>query len=154
MSVPKDYEEFFALLNREKARYLVVGAYALAFHGRPRFTGDIDVFVAISETNAERLLKALEGFGYADMGIRIEDFLHKDRSTQLGFPPLRIDILTSIDGLQFQDAWSLRARGGFGKQRVWYISKGDLIRNKRAAGRPQDALDLELLGELKKKRKS
>ena len=152
MNVPKDYEEFFELLNRQKIKYLIVGAYAVAFHAHPRFTGDIDIFIVANRTNAGRLLKVLRQFGFKDLGITIEDFLKTDRIIQLGYPPLRIDILTSIDGVSFNTAWANRVRGNFGKQKIWYISKKDLIRNKRATGRARDLLDLELLGALKKKR--
>ena len=145
MNIPKDYEEFFALLNKEKVRYLIVGAYAMAYHAQPRFTGDIDIFIEVDKTNAKRLLNAVEKFGFKNSGLTSVDFLKPDQIVQLGYPPLRIDILTSIDGVSFGIAWERRVRAKFGKQKVWYISKRDLIRNKKAAGRTRDLLDLELI---------
>jgi len=152
MNVPKDYEEFFELLNLHKARYLIVGAHAVAFHGQPRFTGDIDIFVACDRKNADRLLEVVERFGFKNVGINKDDFLKPDLILQLGYPPFRIDILTNINGVIFKSAWKNRVKGTFGKHKVWYISKSDLIRNKRAVGRTQDSFDLELLGVKKRKR--
>ena len=145
MNVPKDYEEFFVLLKKEKVKFLIVGAYALAYHGYPRFTGDIDIFISNEPPNARRALSAIEKFGFQGIGITVEDLLKPDSILQLGNPPLRIDIITDIDGVSFTSAWKNRVRGIFGKQNVWYISKKDLVKNKKATGRTQDKFDLEML---------
>ena len=145
MNTQKDYEEFFALLNNEKVKYLIVGAYAIAYHAQPRFTGDIDIFVEVNTKNAVRLTAAVKKFGFANVGLASTDFLKPNHIIQLGYPPLRIDLLTNIDGVTFHTAWGNRVRGKFGKQPVWYISKKDLIRNKKASGRIRDLLDLELI---------
>ena len=150
MDAPKDYEEFFVLLNKEKIKYLIVGAYAVAYHAQPRFTGDIDIFVEAGRTNAERLLKVVQKFGFGETGLTAADFLKPHQIIQLGYPPLRIDLLTSIDGVSFGTAWKRRVKGKFGRPGVWYISKRDLIRNKRATGRTRDLLDLQLM-RMKKK---
>ncbi len=145
MNVPKDYKELFELLNSEKVKYLIVGAYALAFHGQPRYTGDIDIFIDAKKRNALKLINVIKRFGFDQIGITEQDFLKPDRIVQLGYPPLRIDIMTSIDGVSFERAWRHRIRGEFGKQNVWYISKKDLILNKRSTGRAQDKLDLSMI---------
>ncbi|HEV8537304.1 MAG TPA: nucleotidyl transferase AbiEii/AbiGii toxin family protein [Bacteroidota bacterium] len=148
-----DFEEFFELLNRHKARFLIIGGYALAFHGRPRYTDDIDILIDSTPTNAGRALKAVEAFGFKNIGITKEDFLKPNFIIQLGYPPLRIDILTGIVGVTFDRAWKGRLAGKFGKQQVWYISRDDLISNKLASGRSQDITDVKSLRRSQRKRK-
>jgi hypothetical protein len=121
----------------------VVGGYAVAFHGRPRFTKDIDVFIEPSPENAERLLIALADFGFGSLGLTIADFAAPGKIVQLGIAPNRIDLLTEIDGVTFADAWARRVPGPFGSATVDYISLADLIRNKQTSARPQDLLDVE-----------
>ena len=121
----------------------MVGGYAEAFHGRPRFTKDIDVFIEPSRDNAERLLSALTDFGFGRVGLTIGDFTSPGKIVQLGVAPNRIDLLTAIDGLTFDEAWTHRVRGPFGTATVDYISLADLIQNKKASARPQDLLDVE-----------
>lgn len=137
----KDFEELFACLTARNVRALVVGGYAVAFHGRPRFTKDVDVFVEASVENAERLVQALSDFGFGGLGLTIEDFSTPGKIVQLGVAPNRVDLLTAIDGVAFADAWPRRTPGRFGTATVDYISVDDLIRNKRASGRAQDLLD-------------
>jgi hypothetical protein len=120
----------------------VVGGYAVAFHGQPRFTKDIDVFVEPTHDNAERLLAALDDFGFGGLGLTAADFSPPGHIVQLGVAPNRIDLLTTIDGVTFEDAWRHRKPGPFGGETVDYIGLADLIRNKRASGRPQDLLDV------------
>jgi hypothetical protein len=145
MNDQKDFEEFFALLTRERVKFLLVGGYALAYHGHPRYTGVVDIFVEASITNARRLMNTVEKFGFKNTGIAQEDFLQKDKIIQLGYPPNRIDIIASIDGIEFKDGWKNRIKDKFGSQSVFVISRKDLIKNKRTSGRPRDLLDLELL---------
>jgi len=145
MTVAKDFEEFFASFNRSGVRYLVVGGYAFALHAHPRYTGDMDVFIDASEQNARKVMDALVNFGFMASSLSWEDFTRPESVIQLGQPPLRIDIMTNIDGVAFVDAWTRRVESRYGDQPVPFISKVDLIANKRASGRKQDLLDLESL---------
>lgn len=143
MTVARDFEEFFASCNKHGVEYLIVGGYAFAVHAHPRYTGDMDIFVRASEANARHIITALEDFGLATPSLAWQDFATVGRVVQIGFPPLRIDLITAIDGVLFEDAWARRVESTYGQQRVYVISKGDLITNKRASGRKQDLLDLE-----------
>lgn len=145
MNVSKDFEELFAYFNAREARFLVVGGYAVAFHDKPRFTKDLDVLVEPSAQNARRVLAALADFGFGGLGLAEEDFSSVDKIIQLGVPPNRVDLLTSISGVSFADAWAGRVPGRYGEQPVHYIGKAELVRNKRASGRPQDLVDLQRL---------
>ncbi len=139
----KDFEELFACLRHQNVKAVVVGGYAVAFHGQPRFTKDIDVFVEPSPENAGRLLAALADFGFGGLGLTAADFSTPGKIVQLGVAPNRVDLLTTIDGVTFDEAWRGRVSGHYGSEAVDYIGLGDLIRNKRASGRPQDLLDLD-----------
>lgn len=145
VSVSKDFEELFACLNARGVRALVVGGYAVAFHAKPRYTKDIDVLVEPSTDNAARLIEALDDFGFGGVGLTAEDFTKEGNVIQLGYPPNRIDVLTTITGVSFEEAWSSRVAGTYGSQAVFYIGRDALARNKAAAGRPQDLADLALL---------
>jgi hypothetical protein len=145
MKVAEDFEEFFASCNINKVQYLIVGGYAFALHAHPRFTGDIDVFVAPNEANARKIIQALTDFGFPLSPLTWEDLASPGKVVQLGYPPLRIDVITAIDGVSFEDAWPRRVESRYGAQPVYFISKEDLIANKRASGRQQDLLDLESL---------
>jgi len=100
MTLAKDFEDFVSLLNRHKVEYMVVGGYALAFHGKPRHTGDLDIWINISEKNAINMLKAISDFGLGSLGFEKEDFLTEGLISQIGYPPLRIDLLNTIDGVE------------------------------------------------------
>lgn len=141
----KDQREFLLLLRQHDVRALVVGAHALAFHAKPWYTKDIDIFVDASEENARRIVAAIDELGLGALGITAADLATEHRVVQLGVPPNRIDLMTSIDGLTFDDAWRSRVEGSFGGVPVSFIGKDDLIRNKAASGRAQDLADLELL---------
>lgn len=145
MEVFEDFEEFFRLLNDRNVRYLVVGGYAFAIHARPRFTNDLDIWILGERDNAERLLRVLRDFGFGDLNITINDLTAPERVIQIGYPPLRIDIITTIDGVKFPEAWKRKDTGSYGKQKVNFISKEDLIRNKKATGRSIDLQDLKEL---------
>jgi hypothetical protein len=145
MDLPKDLREFIESLNSNKVEYVVVGGYAQAFHGRPRFTGDIDILVRPSSDNAARLLTALNQFGFGSLGLRAEDFLNQGQIVQLGVAPNRIDILTSVTGCKFEEVWHGRISTQITGTSVNMIGKDQYIRNKRAVGRPQDLADLEAL---------
>lgn len=127
----------------------MVGAHAVAFHAKPRHTKDIDVLVEPTHENAERLLRALEEFGFGGLGLTAADFAQEGRVIQLGYPPSRVDLITSIAGVGFDEAWAGRVSGRYGSAEVDYIGREALIRAKRAADRPQDRMDLEWLQEMK-----
>lgn len=145
VSATKDFEELLGCLIRHGVRFVVVGAHALAYHAKPRYTKDFDLFIEADPVNGQRVVAALEEFGFSGLGIVPGDFTSTGRILQLGVPPNRIDLMTSIDGVDFEEVWSSRVEGMFGDQIVPFIGKAALIKNKSASGRPQDLADLELL---------
>ncbi len=145
MDLYPDFSEFIGSLNGADVRYLVVGGYAVAAHGHPRYTGDLDIWVWIDPGNARGVLAALEQFGFGDIGISTSDLMTPDRVVQIGYPPVRIDLLTSIDGVDFQVCYERRLDVEMGAVMVPVISLEDLRLNKRASGRAQDLADLEAL---------
>ena len=147
MRLHKDLREFIGLLNSHGVEYLVVGGYALAFHGVPRYTGDIDLFVRASPENAARVERALAAFGFSSLGLGAADFVQPGPVIQLGLPPNRIDLLTSLTGVDFDEAWAGRAPGELDGLPVCYIGRAAFVKNKRVTGRAQDRADLERLGE-------
>ncbi len=146
MPLPEDWRAFIESLNSNEVEYVVVGAVALAFHGFPRYTGDLDVLVRSSPANGRRLESALAMFGLGALGLKAADFVDSYRVIQLGVPPNRIDLLTSLTGVTFDEAWAGRAETVVGGTRVNFIGREALIVNKRLIGRPQDKADLEALG--------
>ena len=140
-----DLREFVELLNALKVRYIVVGAFALAYHGYPRYTGDIDLFIERSPENAQAILNAIQQFGFGDLGLSSDDFLQEDQIIQLGVAPNRIDLLTFLSGVEFQEAWATHVHGEIAGLSVPLISKELLKKNKAATGRSQDIADLEHL---------
>ena len=145
MDLEEDLREFVELLNALNVRYMVVGAFAVAYHGHPRYTGDIDLFIERSAENAERLVQVIEKFGFADLNLSVDDFLQEDQVIQLGISPNRIDLLTFLSGVSFQEAWATREHGEISGLKVPFISKEMLKQNKAASGRMQDLADLEQL---------
>lgn len=145
MDLPKDLREFLESLNSKKVEYVIVGGYAQAFHGRPRFTGDIDVLVRPSRENGVRLKTALAQFGFGQLGLREEDFVTEGQVVQLGVAPNRIDILTSITGCEFEEVWRTRIEAELAGVPVNMIAREEYIKNKRASGRAQDLADLDAL---------
>ena len=144
-----DLCEFIYLLNTKRVEYLIVGAWALAFHGRPRYTGDLDIFVACDPENATKLMAVIEAFGFGGIGVSHEDFLQEAYVIQLGVAPNRIDLLTGISGVAFDDAWGGRKAGTISGIEATIISREHLIQNKRAANRAKDRGDIELLEKTK-----
>jgi len=136
-----------ALFNAREVDYVVVGAHALAYHGAPRFTGDLDVLVRPDNANALRVLAALDEFGFGSLGLTAEDFTEPGRVVQLGVAPVRIDIITSLTGVSWDEVQAGRTTGAFADQTVHYLGKQQLVRNKRALGRKKDIADLEAIGE-------
>jgi len=141
----QDFKEFLALLVRHDVRYLIVGGYSVAFHGHPRYTKDLDVWVLTSEENATKLVAALQAFGFGSLGLTQADFLEPGYVVQLGQPPARIDLLTSLTGVDFESCWRNRTELVVDGLAIPVISLDDLKRNKRALGRHQDLADLESL---------
>jgi len=145
MAHNKDWREWLESLNASGVEYVVVGGIALAFHGIVRYTGDLDVLVHASAANAERVMLALRRFGFESLKLTEADFAKPDQVVQLGYPPSRIDILTSIDGVGWSQVSAGAVSGDYAGVPVRFISRDDLIRNKRATGRPQDAVDADKL---------
>ncbi len=141
----QDFKEFIQSLNANNVRYPVVGGYAVAFHGHPRYTKDIDVWVEATPENALRVIQALEQFGFASLNLKAEDFLTPDQVVQLGFPPNRIDILTEAEGVDFAECYASRMQVEMDGIPMNFIDLVNLKKNKRAAGRLQDLADLENL---------
>ncbi len=147
MPLNRDFRDLFAALNAEGVRYLLVGGYAFSFHAVPRYTKDLDVWVESSPEAAPRIYRGLLAFGAPADFVTEADFREPRVTVQLGVPPNRIDVLTAVTGLSFEDAWLRRVESTFGDQRIWVIGREDLARNKRATARPQDLVDLGDLGE-------
>ena len=154
MKVEKDYEELLESFNKNKVKYCIIGAYALAFFARPRYTKDIDILVENSIENARRILKALNEFGFGSLQLSEEDFTESGQIIQLGYEPVRIDLITSIRGVDFQQIWKNRVTGKFGQQQVFFIGMDDLIASKKISNRRQDQADLEVLQEVLNRKKN
>ena len=147
MEVQPDFRDLLALLNAHAVDYIIVGGYALAYHGAPRFTADLDILVKVDTENSSRIIQALGEFGFESAGLTAEDFQHPDRVVQLGVPPVRVDILTSLTGVSWEDTFSGRVEGEYGDVPVHFIGREQLVANKRALARRRDLADLEALGE-------
>ena len=141
----RDFEELLGLFNKHRVRYCIVGAYAVAFHARPRYTKDMDILIEPSVDNGQKVVEALKEFGFGGLKLGPEDVAHPGKVVQLGYEPLRVDLLTSIAGCTFAQVWKHRVQGKYGKQPTVFIGREDLIRNKRLAGRRQDQADVETL---------
>jgi len=133
-------------MNKNGVEFVVVGSFALSFLGYPRATGDIDIWVRKSPENATRILKVLDEFGFGNLGIGRDDLL-ADKVIQLGQPPVRIDLMTELDGLTSEEIWAGKVGGKFGEMPVFYLGREAFIRNKRSLGRHKDLADVESLGE-------
>ncbi len=152
MTLDQDFEDFVALLNKYHVDYMIVGGYALAFHGKPRHTGDLDIWIDIKDENAEKLLNVINDFGMSSLGLEKKDFLRKGAITQIGYPPLRIDILNEIDGVTFKDAYPNKLIIDIDGLPVNYIGLYDLIANKQKSGRQQDLNDVNELNKLNRRK--
>ncbi|MBU4287009.1 MAG: hypothetical protein KKI12_02425 [Proteobacteria bacterium] len=141
----KDFKEFIKLLNENNVKYLVVGGYAVAFHGHPRYTKDLDIWIESSPKNAQRLLSALDQFGFGSLGLELEDFIAANQIIQLGYPPNRIDLLTTAGGLDFGECYKSKVSEYIHGIQIDFIDIENLKKNKRATGRSQDLADLENL---------
>ena len=145
----EDFRDLLAELVAVEARFLIVGAHALGVHGVPRATIDLDIWVDRSQVNAKRIWKALAEFGAPldALDVSVADFVRPETVIQFGLPPYRIDILTGVSGVTFEEAWSERVESLFENVRVPFLGRDALIQNKRATGRMKDLADLESLGE-------
>ena len=147
MDLETDFKELLELFNANGVEYLIVGAYALAHHGTPRYTADLDILVGPSAENADRIMEYLRKFGFGQMGLNPTDFQKPDQVVQLGMPPVRIDLITSISGVSWSVANAGRVEGFYGAVPVRVLGREQLVANKRASGRKKDLADLEALGE-------
>ena len=145
MEAQKDFKELLKLFNKHKVEYVIVGAYALAFHGCPRYTGDLDILVKPNPSNAKNILRTIKEFGFGSLKLSIEDFSSEKKVIQLGMPPIRIDILTSLTGVTWKQITSSYVKGKYGNVAVHFIGKRELIANKRALGRYKDLADIEAI---------
>ena len=152
MKVEKDYEEILKSFNRHKVKYCIIGAFAVAFYARPRYTKDIDIFIDSSPENAGRIIKALTGFGFEDLDLSEDDLCQEGNIIQLGYEPVRVDIVTSLSGISFDQVWKNKVAADYGKEKVYFIGLDDLIQTKKQSSRPQDKVDLDLLNKAKERK--
>jgi len=145
MIIDRNFKEFVLLLNKNNVRYLVVGGYAVALHGHPRYTKDLDIWIYANQENAENIICTLNEFGFSSLDLSINDFLTDGNVIQLGSPPVRIDLLTSVDGVVFDSCYESKITVEIDGISVDFISLKDLKKNKKASGRHQDLADLENL---------
>lgn len=143
--LPQDFKELLQLLNSKRIKYLVIGGYAVALYGYPRATGDMDIWIAISKDNAKKTVEALKEFGFDMPELREELFLEKKKNIRMGNPPLRIEFLTSIDGVEFTGCYRNKKIVRIDNIKINFISLKDLKKNKKASGRHQDLADIENL---------
>ena len=143
--LPPDFKEFFQLLNSHKVHYLVIGGYAVAYHGYPRATGDIDIWIATNPDNAKRTVQAIKDFGFADPNISEEIFLKEEQVIRMGVPPLRIELLTTISGVDVKSCYANRIDETIDEVKISFIDLEHLKQNKKASGRHIDLNDLERL---------
>ncbi|TES93386.1 MAG: hypothetical protein E3J87_02380 [Candidatus Cloacimonadota bacterium] len=151
MKVEKDYEDLLRLLSKYTVRYCIIGSYAVAFYAKPRYTKDLDILVEPNIENGEKIIKALKKFGFESLELSSEDFSRPGKIIQLGYEPVRVDIITSIDGPDFEEIWSHKQTGIYGKEKVFFIGINELIKNKKASKRKQDKVDLDILLRAKKR---
>ena len=141
----QDFREFLELLIKNKAEYLIVGGYAVGIHGHPRYTGDLDIWLNATTLNAEQILRSVNQFGFSSFKLTQEDFTKPGNVIQLGYPPLRIDLLTEIDGVTFEECFRNRKEVIIDDLTVNFIGYKDLLKNKKESGRPRDIDDIDHL---------
>jgi predicted nucleotidyltransferase len=150
MILNRNFSEFIGLLEKHAVRYVIVGGYAVGVHGFPRYTGDIDFYIAVSDENAELLLKVFAEFGFSGLGLSKQDFLEPESVIEIGREPQKIQILTDIDGVQFEECYANRLTVSVGSLKIPFIGLEDLIRNKSASPRAKDRIDLEELVRIRR----
>ena len=151
MKTERDFEELLRLFNKNKVRYCIVGAFAVAFYGAPRYTKDMDILVEPERENAHKIIKSLTEFGFKSLNLTEKDFIKKKKTIQLGYEPVRIDLITSIEGCDFDEVWKGKKRGVYGNQKVFFIGFNELIKNKKKSGRKLDNVDISVLMSRKRK---
>ena len=151
MELDKDFKEFIELLNEHKVKYLIIGGYAVNFHGYPRYTKDIDLWLWMTKSNIKKLIKAIKEFGFGSLNLKIEDFMTPENIVQLGYEPYRIDLLMEVDGVDFEECYKRRTEAELDRTEVKFLSLEDLITAKKVSGRLQDLADAEQLEKLGKK---
>jgi hypothetical protein len=151
MEIFPDFKEFFELLIEEKVEYLLIGGYAVAYHGYPRYTADMDIWINPTRENLESLIRALRRFGFKSQPFTVETFLGKENVFQFGVPPTRIDLITFAPGVEFADCYPKAEKTILGGLEILVIDRENLVRNKRACGRPKDVIDLEELSKGKRR---
>jgi hypothetical protein len=147
LDLAPDFDEFCGLLIVHHVEFVIVGAYALAFHGAPRFTGDLDIFVRPTEANGERLLKAIAAFGFPTAPVTPGEIASGVKVLEMGLPPVQVHVMSDIDGVTWDEVWETHQRGQLGRHMVPFIGREAFLRNKRAAGRPKDLSDIDALRE-------
>jgi len=147
MQVQKDFKELLELFNKHNVEYVIVGAYALAFHGCPRYTGDLDLLVKPDANNGEKIIEAIKEFGFESLNLTIEDFSSPEKVVQLGVPPIRIDLIPSLTALTWKQVESHKVKGEYANTPVYFIGKTELIINKKSLGRHKDLADIESITE-------
>jgi predicted nucleotidyltransferase len=152
--IPRDFREFLRLLNRQRVRYLVVGGYSVVYHGYPRYTGDIDIFVAISPRNAAALARVFRDFGFGDEGPSPAVFQERGQVVRIGREPMRLEILNEIDGVAFDACYARRTRTRIEGLTINFIGFDDLLANKRRSGRPKDLADVDVLAKKCRQRRT
>ena len=145
MILNPDFKEFFQLLNANSVRYLIIGGYAVAYHGYPRYTKDVDIWIWINPENAEQVVKTLKDFGFASLGLKAEDFLAPDTIIQLGYAPNRIDLIMGVPGVDFKECYDNRNEEEIDGVKLNFIDLAGLKKSKKASGRTQDIADIENL---------
>jgi hypothetical protein len=147
MGLNPDFKEFFQSLNSSDVHYLVIGGYAVAFHGYPRYTKNLDIWIWIDKENAEKVVQAIKHFGFESLGLSSSDFMEPEMVIQLGYAPNRIDLVLTPPGVDFEICYANRIETNIDGVRIPFIDKENLIKNKRASGRLQDLADIENLGQ-------
>lgn len=145
MELAPDFDEFCALLIAHRVDFAIIGAYALAFHGAPRFTGHLEILIAPTEANGDRLLKAIDAFGFPTAPLTAAELATGTKLIEMGVPPVQIHVMSQIDGVTSDEVWNTRQTGPLGRHTVAFIGRDTFLRNKRAAGRQRDLADVEAL---------
>lgn len=154
MDLDKDFKEFIELLNEHKVKYLIIGGYAVNFHGYPRYTRDIDFWLWMTKENIQNLIQAISQFGFGSLNLEIEDFMTPENIIQLGYEPYRIDLLVDVDGVDFEECFERRIEVELDGVDLKFMSLQDLITAKKKTGRLQDLADAEQLEKIKEKKEN
>jgi len=145
LNLAPDFNEFCGLLNAHHVEFVIVGSHALALHGAPRFTGDLDILIRPTEANARRLLMTIAEFGFPEVPLTPAQIISPGKIIEMGVPPVQIHVMSQVDGVSWDEVWSGRETAPFGSNAVAFIGRDEYLRNKRAAGRPKDLADIEAL---------